>query len=352
MKFAGAFLFTVFLLIATSGAAVKWHDVLRQPAAWYAGDEARIIAASVRLYQTDSGGWPKNRDMTAPPDAAFLAETKFDHRAPTIDNNATTTEIEFLARVVTAQHDAPSVQAVLRGIDYLLAAQYANGGWPQYFPLITGYYTHITYNDDAMVNALKVLRAAGANAEPYRFVDPERRTKAAAAVQRGIACILRTQVKQDGKLTAWCAQHDEVTFAPAWARNFEPPSLSGDESVGLVRFLMGIEHPPAEVINAIEGAMIWFQVVPVRGHRIDNAPGVDGKKDRHAVSDPAAVELWARFYELNTNRPIFTGRDKVIRYDFNEIERERRIGYNYLGDWPAQLIGQDYPRWRKKNHRP
>ena len=58
--------------------------------------------------------------------------------------------------------------------------------------------------------------------------------------------------------------------------------------------------------------------------------------------------LWARFYELETNRPIFIGRDKVIRDDFNEIERERRTGYNYLSDWPATLLAKDYPRWRAK----
>ena len=78
----------------------------------------------------------------------------------------------------------------------------------------------------------------------------------------------------------------------------------------------------------------------------------DGGKDRHAVSDESAPALWARFYELGTNKPIYVGRDKVIRYDFNGIERERRIGYNYLGEWPAKLILQDYPRWRERNHLP
>lgn len=339
-------------LAVSSQAAVKWREVLRQPDSWYASAEAGSIAKSVLLYQTESGGWPKNRDMTQPPDAAFLAETQYDHRAPTIDNDATTTQIQLLARVVTAHGDAPIRQAVLRGIDYLLDAQYANGGWPQYFPLITGYYTHITYNDNAMVNALNVLRDVSIGAPTYAFVDAERRTKAADAVQRGIACILRTQIRQDGKLTVWCAQHEETSFEPAWARNFEPPSFSGEESVDVTEFLMGIDRPSAEVIAAIEGAMAWFQIVPVHGWRIDNTAGSDGKPDRHVVADAQAPVLWARFYELGTNKPIFIGRDKVIRYDFNEIERERRTGYQYLGKWPGKLLSLDYPRWRAKNKLP
>ena len=337
---------------APCAAAVRWGEINRQPAAWYATGEARAIAASILQYQTPIGGWPKNIDMTAPPSAEFLASTKSDHRAPTIDNKATTTQLEYLARLLTAGDDAVLRAAFDRGIDYLLAAQYSNGGWPQYFPLIEGYYTHITYNDDAMVNVLELLRDAAAGNAPYAFVDAARRARAAVAVARGIGCILRTQVRQDGNLTAWCAQHDETTFAPAWARKFEPPSLSGNESVGLVAFLLDIKQPSPEVIAAIEGAVRWLDSVKITGLRVDDTPGADGKRDRHAVADPGASVLWARFYELGTNRPIFMGRDSVVRYDFNEIERERRVGYSYLGTWPAKLLEKDYPQWRAQQHLP
>lgn len=340
------------LLPAVMAGAVRWNDLNRQPAEWYGSAEARAVAASILQYQTQEGGWPKNTDMTAPPSAEFLAGDKFDHRAPTIDNNATTTQLEYLARVFAATKDEALRAAFERGFDYLLAAQYPSGGWPQYFPLIKGYYTHITYNDNAMVNVLTLLRDVADGAAPYGLVDTDRRTRAAIAVEKGIACILRTQVRQDGKLTAWCAQHDETTFAPAWARNFEPPALSGSESVGLVKFLMGIEHPSPEIIAAVEGAVQWFEAVRIHGLRVENFTGPDGQRDRRAAADPAAPVLWARFYELGTNRPVFTGRDKVIRYDFNEIERERRTGYGYLGDWPANLLAKEYPRWRAKNKLP
>jgi PelA/Pel-15E family pectate lyase len=351
-------LLPVVLFVPAARASVRWNEINRQPRTWYYGPEARTVADSVIQYQTKEGGWPKNTDMTAPPTAEFLANTQFDHRAPTIDNDATTTQLYFLGQVITAvdgpvPHADPLLQAAFeRGFDYLLAAQYESGGWPQYHPLRPGYYTHITYNDNAMVNVLRLLREFAAGQPPYAFADEKRRARAAAAVAKGIDCILRTQVKQDGKLTVWCAQHDETTFAPAWARNFEPPTLSGSESVGLVKFLMGVENPSPEIIAAVEGAVKWFEAVPLRGLRVDDSPGADGKRDRHAVADPAAPVIWARFYELGTNKPVFTGRDKIIRYDFNEIERERRAGYAYFGDWPAGLLATDYPRWRAKNKLP
>jgi PelA/Pel-15E family pectate lyase len=115
---------------------------------------------------------------------------------------------------------------------------------------------------------------------------------------------------------------------------------------------MGIETPSAEIIAAVEGAAAWLDAVRIRGLRVENFTGTDGKRDNRAVADPAAPDLWARFYELGTNRPVFTGRDKVIHYDFNAVERERRTGYGYLGDWPATLLAKDYPRWRAKNKLP
>jgi PelA/Pel-15E family pectate lyase len=331
---------------------VEWRDINRQAAAWYATDDARAIAAAVRQYQTDSGGWTKNQDMTAPPDAAFLANKAMDHRAATIDNGATTTQIRFLAAV--ASHSGPDTEtnraATLRGIEYLLKAQYDNGGWPQYYPLQPGYYTHITFNDDAMVHVLDVLCDVAEGKAPYTWTEPALRARAAAAVEKGIACILRCQIVVAGKKTAWCAQHDEITFEPVPARAYEHISLSGSESVGIVRFLMGVENPSPEIVDAVEAAVAWFEAAKLTGIRLDTPPAPDlaHGHDRVVVADPSAPPLWARFYEIGTNRPIFGGRDTVVRYSLAEVERERRGGYRWYLDEPAQLLSRDYPRWKQK----
>jgi PelA/Pel-15E family pectate lyase len=161
---------------------------------------------------------------------------------------------------------------------------------------------------------------------------------------RAVGCILKGQIIVDGRRTAWCAQHDERTLAPAPARAFEPVSLSGAESVGLVRFLMRIEKPSPEVIRAVRDAVAWFERVRLTGIRIETVRTTEGR-DRVVVQDPAAPSLWARFYEIGSNRPIFIGRDSVIRYELSEIERERRGGYRYYGDWPLSLIEEEYPAW-------
>ncbi|MGO9470634.1 MAG: pectate lyase [Isosphaeraceae bacterium] len=355
-RFRFGAMLAVMLIAAEFTAAdtqVPWGKaILRQKPEWYASAKAGAIADNVIRWQSPQGGWPKNTDLAArPPAPKALAESLGRGGANTIDNGATTTPMRFLALIVQAKGDSRCRAAFDRGVDYLLGAQYPNGGWPQYFPLRKGYYSHITYNDDAMVNVLTVLRDAAAGKPPYDFVDPSRRARAAAAVARGIDCILRTQIRQDGKLTSWCAQHDETTLKPAWARNFEPPTLSGGESVGIVRFLMEIERPTPEIVAAIEGAIAWFQAVAIHGVRLEEFTGADAKRDKRVVADPAAQPIWARFYELGTNRPVFTGRDRVVRYALSEIEHERRNGYSYCVTSPATLLDKDYPRWRTKHER-
>jgi PelA/Pel-15E family pectate lyase len=331
---------------------IKWSEALDQKPEWYGSLEAVRIADNVLLYQRDTGGWPKNIEMASvltEQERAGLVKLKKETDS-TIDNSATYTQLAFLARVYTEKKLSRHKDAFLKGVDYLLKAQYDNGGWPQYYPTHPGYYTHITYNDNAMIGVMRLLRDIAKRKSAYLFVDEDHRLKAEKAVQKGIECILKTQVVAQGKLTVWCAQHDEVTLAPAPARKFEPVSLSGYESVGIVRFLMGIDHPGEQVIEAIESAVAWFEKSKITGIRWVEKP--DPSKlhgfDRVAIKDPAASPLWARFYEIGTNRPIFTGRDSRIKYDVAEIEDERRNGYRWYVDEPAKLINVDYPTWRKK----
>ncbi len=196
-------LLCALLLVALPlcAGAVKWGAVLRQPAVWYATAEARVVADNVLLWQTPSGGWPKNHDMTLPPAAHDLDAE--DVSAPTIDNDATWTQLRFLALVQAAQPDAGYRAAFHRGLDYLFAAQYANGGWPQFYPLHPGYYTHITFNDDAMTGVLELLRDVARGKPPYDRIDEATRTRAAAAVKQGLACILRCQIVVNGQKTVW-----------------------------------------------------------------------------------------------------------------------------------------------------
>jgi PelA/Pel-15E family pectate lyase len=339
----------VALLPVLAKAAVTWDAILQQPDEWYASPEAVQIAENVLLHQTKEGGWPKNREMTQPPP---LEPLEPDRTWPTIDNGATYTQIRYLARVqARSAADTRFTSAVLRGIDYLFAAQYENGGWPQFFPLRAGYYTHITFNDDAMVGVLGLLRDVAAGTTPFAFVDETRRKAAARAVDKGIACILRCQVRVKGRKTAWCAQHDATTFSPVSGRKYEHASLSGLETVGIVRFLMTIEPRKPEITEAVETAVAWLKAARLSRLRLENISegNTRGVTDVRVAEDAAAPPLWARFYEIGTNRPIFSGRDGIVRYQLSEVEQERRANYRWYTDEPAKLLEREYPAWLGKS---
>lgn len=333
---------------------VSWKNAMRQPAAWYGSNEAVRIAENLLLYQREVGGWDKNIDMAlalGPTARAALEKEKRDPEAhSTIDNDATYTQMRYVARVFTATRDARFQAAFRQGLEYLFKAQYPNGGWPQFYPLRDGYWSHITYNDDAMVGVLELLRDVAGGKADFAFLSDAERVRARQAIDKAVECILKTQIVQNGKLTVWCAQHDEHTLAPAKARAYELPSLSGSESAGVVKFLMGIEKPSAEVVAAIEGAVAWLRANQIKGIRVAPlpAPGTPKGVDNTVVADASAPPLWARFYELGTNRPIFCGRDSAVKYSMAEIEYERRNGYRWYVDRPAKLIDTDYPEWLRK----
>ncbi len=333
---------------------ISWKRCLSRGPEFYATDEAVRIADNVLLYQRDTGGWSKNVDMArvlSEQDKAKLRKAK-RRKDSTLDNGATHTQIRYLAKVYYAIDLKRFRQAMFRGIDYLLEAQYANGGWPQIYLRQghSGYSRYITFNDGAMIGAMSVLRDIAEKKPEYAFVDEARRQKANNAVQKGIECILKCQIVADGKKTAWCAQHDEETFIARKARSYELPSISGSESVGVVRFLMSIDNPAPEIIEAVQSAAGWFDRVKLTGIRQINKPdnSMERGYDKIIIEDATAPPIWARFYQIGTNRPIFCSRDGIPKATLAEISYERRTGYSWLGYYATSLLAKDYPAWQKK----
>ena len=184
----------------------------------------------------------------------------------------------------------------------------------------------------------------------YPFVSREVRGQCRDSVQRGIQCILQCQIRVNGKLTAWCAQHDQVNFQPRKARSYELASLSGHESVGIIRFLMEIERPTPQVTRAIEQAVDWLDRVKLEGIKLITVEdrSKPGGKDRILIQDRDAPPLWARFYDIQTNTPIFCSRDGIPRKTLAEISHERRNGYSWLGAFARDLFARDLPAWKQR----
>lgn len=302
------------------------------------------------VYQLPNGGWPKHYtdgaavDYSKPINSSLKSKIATDGIYATIDNHATTREIEALAEGFQKTSKRQYKEAVVKGINYLLSAQYENGGFPQYFPDTRNYRSQITFNDNAMINVLTLLREVGSESDLYNFIDVDLRERAQQAVEKGIDCILRAQVVANGQLTIWAAQYDE-NLKPAQARKFEPVSLTSSESVGIVRFLMK-EKPTQQIILAIESAIKWFENNKIEGYRFDAVKKSNGKMERKLVPDAGSV-VWSRFYEIGTNKPIFGDRDDTVHYNFDEISEERKNGYAWFGEWPLNLINNNYPKWLK-----
>jgi PelA/Pel-15E family pectate lyase len=334
----------------------------REPG-WYAGPEAAHIADVIVSFQTPAGGWGKNLDMSkevrqpgemyGPNNVSnFLAPGDFDTPSDrvweyigTIDNDATTTELKFLAKALAAGAPNTAIYRASfeRGIEYLLAAQYPNGGWPQVWPPEGGYHDAVTYNDNAMTQVLALLNQVAHGSGEFAFVPEEMRRRAEASFERGLSCILATQIAIDGSLEAWPQQDDPLTLKPVSARNFEMPALSSGESAGILISLMELDHPSPKQVQAIYAGIAWLRKTAVYGQSWQQTP--DG---RGLVAKPGGGPIWARFYEIGTNKPIFGDRDKSIHDDVKEISKERRNGYAWYSDGPQQALDR-FATWSLKH---
>jgi pectinesterase len=332
----------------------KWPDVIRKnESSWFGSEEAKKIAENVLLYQRNIGGWPKNiqmQDELTPKQKKDLIALKKTAVETTTDNGATCQEMLFMSRMYAQVKDERYKASFLKGLDYLLEAQYANGGWPQFYPLKKGYYTHITYNDDSMVNILNVLKQISQETDFYS-IKPSKEVveKTKKAFDKGIDCILKTQYKQNGVLTAWCAQHDEVTLAPANARAFELASLSGYESVKIVLLLMSLEKPTPEIVTAVKSAVAWLEKTKITNLAEKRILNEEGKIiEKKMIPTTNAAPIWARFMDLETNEPFFCDRDGIRKKSLDQIGSERRNGYSWYSDAAKEVL-KLYPSWAIKN---
>src|SRR4051812_24164102 len=124
----------------------------------YAPTQVQEIATNILLFQRDNGGWPKDYDMLAVLTEEQKKAVRDSHASndTTFDNHTTHPQIEYLARAFVQLNEPVYREACLRGFDFMLAAQYPNGGFPQRYPNAKGIAGHITFNDGVMIGCLAV----------------------------------------------------------------------------------------------------------------------------------------------------------------------------------------------------
>ena len=352
--FALAWAATVARAAALPPAEPVLSDAMKKPPEWFKSPEGKSLADNIVSWQQPQGGWWKEYDPKQPRPAELAGSANAEEDAwrtsCTFDNGATYTEMRLLARAYSATKNEKYKQAFDRGLKFIFDSQYPNGGWPQRFPLQDNYGRHITFNDKLMSSVMLLLKEVSQGTNEFAFVDAEQRKRAEESFDRGVECVLKTQIKRpDGQLTGWGQQHDATTLAPTSARAYELPSIASFETADIVMMLMQIEKPDERVRKAITSAVKWFEDSKVLGKRYEriNDKSLKYGVDRRLSDDPSAPPLWARFYEIETNRPIFADRDGVKRYDWNEVGEERRAKYAWYGNWGEKVLSE-FPKWKQR----
>ena len=319
------------------GLRLVWLPDEKYSDRWFSTWEAERIGDNMVSYQSDIGAWPKNMRMEA---HGYQGEKFTKNWGTTIDNSATFSQMRFLAKLYRAGGKKRFKDSFLRGLDFLLKSQYKNGGFPQRFPRAGDYGDYITFNDDAMTGVLTMMSEALAQKDSD-LLSPQMRKVVQDSYDRGVQCILDCQVRVKGKRTVWGQQHDPLTLLPRTARSYEPIGFTGRESAGVVEFLMDIENPSPQIVKSIEAAVAWYKENKITGIRFERIGG-----NLVIVKDPSAPALWARFYEIETGRPIFAGHDGVVKYSLAEIEKDRRTGYSWYCQ-SGQQVFEAYAKWKQ-----
>ncbi len=277
---------------------------------------ARRTAMALVRGQLVSGGWdykiefdPELRKKNAYRiDKPALNSKLFN--VTTLDDNTTQCVLRYLMRydAATQFKEQPIHEAVEYALAQLLAAQYPNGAWPQRyaelpdaaqfpvkkaaypeswsrtFPAVK-YNSHYTFNDAAMLDVIDVLFIAART-----YDQPKYRV----AAEKCGDFIIMAQMPEPQP--AWAQQYD-ADMHPAWARKFEPPSVTGGESQKILEGLIQLYRQTGEkrFLAPIPSAVAYLK--------------------RSMIDD----QRLARFYELKTNRPLYFTKQYELTYDDSNL---------------------------------
>ncbi|WP_041551431.1 pectate lyase [Cellvibrio japonicus] len=331
----------------------SWLSSSGDAAAKLAADKTR--ADNMISWQLPHGGFYKF-DVSKYNNPWNGSESRSDWRGAnnvelgTIDNDATVSELLFLADVYRRSGDSKYRDAARRAMDFILTMQYASGGWPQVYPARTGttYSNHVTFNDDAMARVLILLDQSQKAVAPLDgdLFSGEQLSQIEAAINKGVDFIVNAQIEQNGVKTVWCAQHDPVTYVPRGARSYELPSKSGKESVLVVAFLMTRPQTP-EVEASVKAALAWYRSDSVKVANTAYIKRSSGSTDDsyNPIQPQSGSTMWYRFYDVDADTGFFSGRLSTDnppgtgkQYDIMEIEPERRYGYEWGGDYGTKIL--------------
>jgi pectinesterase len=186
-----------------------------------------------------------------------------------------------------------------------------------------------------MVDAVRLLRHVARG--DFAFVADSVRRRAGDSLARGVDCILRSQVLVDGRRTGWGAQHDPLTFVPISAANGEPAALSAWDSPGVLEFLLEEDPEDPRVAASVRGAAAWMRETMLWG--------IMASPELRPEPSPGEGPLWAHFYEIGSNRAVYAGAERTVRYGWRELP-DSLWGLGWFTRNPGPVLAR-YDRWSR-----
>ena len=262
------------------------------------GDKSYLAAArntgrALVWGQCQEGGWGHRVDVSHLAPEARVPERRKGHG--TFDDNISQGAVSFLMDLDETLDEPWLDDGVALGLKFLLRSQFPNGAWPQWYPLRGGYHDCYTFNDNAINDCIRVLVDAHRRYGRKEYLE---------GAKRGGDFIIASQVK--APQSGWAQQYSH-DLKPAKARSFEPAAVCSATTARNIRTLvdLAVYTRDTKYLKPIPAALDWL--------------------DRSKL----AAGLWARLYEVGTNKPIYGDRDGKVHYTLQEISEERRTGYEF-----------------------
>ncbi len=258
--------------------------------------EATRFGEAISCAQTPQGGWPRIGHLSPGCRTQRTKKTTIS-----FDDGLFGAALQFsmdLQQVLTkggAEPPAWLTRTIESALDFVVAAQFDTGGWPQ--DVGSKKFNGLaTLNDDVTPGLIRLLLRVHAQ-------DPQRALLHAAI--RGGDFLLRVQ-SADG---AFAQQYDHLD-QPAAARKFEPAAWASLETGFAINALLDlhIATQDRKYRDAAERAANWLQNSQI-------APGV-----------------WARFQSLDGSGPLFEDRSGKIVRSLEDLPADERDSYRWIGD--------------------
>lgn len=273
---------------------------------------ARDAGRALAWGQRQEGGWDHLVNV-----ASLTPEAVEPRRVSgrcTLDDDITQGALRFLMALAEEVDEAWLRDSIQLGLRFMLDAQYESGGWPQWYPLRGGYHDHVTFNDGTMNDCISVMLEAYRRYEDPRYLQSARKAG---------DFLLKSQRAEPQ--AGWAQQIDAETLEPKWARRFEPPGICSAVTARNIHTLLHLSQVLEDdrYLGAIPKAISWLEASALAG------------SDIHSSKKQDEERIWARLYEMGTNKPIYGDREDGNRifYHINNISQRERTSYGWQGSF-------------------